>query len=228
METLPTLKSPVSSKEEVISIGEYEELLDLGLDLNTYYILRLADKGADISLNITSSRIEAWKQTLIRKGYLTDKSEISLTGKELLKAMEDGYKYKPIKKAQKLAADTEFDLWWAAYPPTDTFEFKGMKFVGSRALKVKKEECRVKFNNILNEGDHKGEDMIRALKFEVLQKKSLSTVTKQNKMSYFQNSGTYLYQRSYEPFIALSKDEEAIKEVSKLASIPFTNKDVDI
>lgn len=225
METQPTLNSPVSSKERMIEVESFEEILSLGLCLNSYYLLTLVEEGFEIP---PLPRWLAWKQTLSRKGYITDEGVITLSGKELLKAIEEGYSYKPLKKASRTAADTEFDIWWAAYPATDTFEHKGAKFPGARALRLKKDECRVKFNKILNEGEYKGEDMVRALKFEVLQKKQLSLVTRINKLSYMQNSATYLNQRAFEPFISLSKDEEAIKAVDKMTPMPFSSKNVDI
>lgn len=226
MEEKQSLSCPVSSKEEVIEVGKFEEILSLGLCLNSYFLLTLIEGGFEIPL---LPRWLAWRQTLSRKGYITDEGVVTLSGKELLKAIrEDCHSYKALKKASKAITATEFDIWWREFPGTDTFEFKGQKFIGARALRTKKDECRVKFNKILNEGEYKGEDMLRALKFEILQKKSLSVVTKQNKMSYLQNSSTYLHQRSFEPFIELSKDKEAIEAVNNSTPSQFTSKNVDI
>jgi hypothetical protein len=49
---------------------------------------------------------------------------------------------------------TAFDKWWLAFPGTDTFVHKGKTFKGCRSLKADKENCRLKFEKILNEGEH--------------------------------------------------------------------------
>lgn len=217
------LNCPVSSKEEVIEVGKFEQILSLGLCLNSYFLLTLIEGGFEVP---PLPRWLAWKQTLSRKGYITDETSdvcsITLTGREVLKNIrEDCHSYKALKKASKATTAIEFDLWWAEFPGTDTFEFKGVKFQGARALRSKKDECRVKFNKIINEGEYTGDDMRRALSFEILQKKTLSVVTKQNKMSYFQNSSTYLHQRTFEPFIELSKQGilPETKEASRIVDI---------
>jgi hypothetical protein len=77
---------------------------------------------------------------------------------------------------------------------------------------VKKEECKAKIDKILEEGDYTIDEIIEALEFEVLQKKENSIKTKTNKLTYMQNSFTYLNQRTFEPFIELIKEGETIKE----------------
>lgn len=105
-----------------------------------------------------------------------------------------------------------FEQWWKVYPGTDTFSHKGMEFSGNRGLRVNKDECKIKFDKIVNEGEYTAEELIEALKFDVLQKKENSVKTKANKVTYMQNSLTYLNQRSFEPFIELIKEGQLIKE----------------
>jgi hypothetical protein len=51
----------------------------------------------------------------------------------------------PRKIEKKKPSSSDFELWWKAYPGTDTFTHKGKKFVGCRTLRQNKDECRLKF-----------------------------------------------------------------------------------
>ena len=55
----------------------------------------------------------------------------------------------------------------------------------------------------MNEGDYTAEQLIEALKIEISQKVNMSMKTKQNRLTYMQNSLTYLNQRTFEAFIEL-------------------------
>ena len=57
--------------------------------------------------------------------------------------------------------------------------------------------------------------MIEALNFDVLQKKENSVKTGTNRLSFMQNSFTYLNQRSFEPFIELIKEGGKVEETDK-------------
>lgn len=171
-----------------------------GIDLNHLFILECLNEGTDIEKHVNSSKLKAWKQNLYRKSLITPQGEVSETGKELLKALREA---KPVSSAiisVKKKMDEGFDLWWRIYPTTDMFDYKGKHFDGSRGLRVRKEECRVKFNAILLEGEFKVEDMIRCLELEVIMKKEQSFKENDNKMKYMQNSLTYLNQRTFENF----------------------------
>ncbi len=85
-------------------------------------------------------------------------------------------------------------------------------FKGNRALRVKKEDCRLKINKILNENQYNIEDLINALELEVYQKHESSYKENKNKMDYMQNSLTYLNQATYEPFIELVKQGHYAKK----------------
>ena len=56
--------------------------------------------------------------------------------------------------------------------------------------------------------------MLEALNFDVLQKKENSVKMKTNKLTYMQNSLTYLNQRTFEPFIELIKEGAKIEQQS--------------
>jgi hypothetical protein len=64
----------------------------------------------------------------------------------------------------------------------------------------------------LEEGEYTLEELVEALRFDVLQKKENSVKTNTNKLTYMQNSLTYLNQRSFEPFIELIKEGVKIQE----------------
>ena len=115
-------------------------------------------------------------------------------------------------KLVKRKVDDEFERWWKAYPGTDTFTYRGKSFTGSRSMRVKKDECKIKLKKILEEGEYIIDELVAALEYEVLQKKESSLKAGTNKLTFQQNSLTYLNQRTFEPFIELVKAGETIKE----------------
>jgi hypothetical protein len=64
----------------------------------------------------------------------------------------------------------------------------------------------------LIEGEYSASILINALLYDITQKKEMSVKTGNNKLSYMQNSLTYLTQRSYEPFIELMNEGVVIQE----------------
>jgi hypothetical protein len=62
------------------------------------------------------------------------------------------------------------------------------------------------------EGEYTAAQLIAALNFEILQKKESSLQTSSNRMTFMQNSVTYLNQRAYEPYIELINSGEQINE----------------
>lgn len=193
----------------------FEELIKKGYSLDAIYLLKLIEQQFDVQpLCEGSMKIAALYQTLIRKGLISESDEkITTQGTEILKFIETKEATKIVKRKP---ATTEFEEWWKSYPGTDTFEHKGKKFIGARSLRQNKEECRLKFDKILLEGEYTAAQLKEALEFDVLQKKETSFKTSSNKLSYMQNSLTYLNQRSFEPFIELIKaGGGVIEEASK-------------
>jgi len=164
-------------------------------------LLSLINDKVDLTEMLDSNaKIKNILGTMIRKGFITDQYEITISGSELLLYCQTG---KEIKLPKKQSSETQFDKWWKAFPGTNTFSYKGMNFTGSRSLRTAKLECQIKFDKIVNEGEYTAEQLVKALEYDVLQKKEDSFKTKNNKLTYLQNSLTYLNQRSYEPFIEL-------------------------
>jgi hypothetical protein len=83
-------------------------------------------------------------------------------------------------------------------------------------MRIQRDECKLKLNKVIEEGEYTLDQLIEALKFDVLQKKENSVKTEANKLTYMQNSLTYINQRSFEPFIELVKEGIIIKESTKL------------
>jgi hypothetical protein len=154
--------------------------------------------------------LEALYQGIYRKGLITEEQKITQTGKELLAFLEEDSKVEKIVK--KTIDPVNFESWWKAYPGTDTFSYQGKSFAGTRSLRVKKEDCKLKFNKIIEEGEYTASELIDALTFEVEQKKQTSVLEKTNKLKFMQNSLTYLNQRTFEPFIELIKSGVKIVE----------------
>jgi hypothetical protein len=146
-------------------------------------------------------RIAAVYQALIRKGLITENDDkLTTIGKDLLEFLNAKSGAKIIKRKP---ATTDFEEWWKIYPGTDSFEYKGKKFTGTRAIRKGKDECRLKFDKILLEGEYTATQLIAALNYEILQKKESSLATGTNRMTFMQNSVTYLNQRAYEAYIEL-------------------------
>lgn len=187
----------------------FEELNKKGYSLDLIYLLKLVEQQFDIVPLCTESiKIDILRMTLKRKGLLIDTNELTLSGKDLLAFMETKETTKLVKKKP---ISSDFEEWWKTFPGTDTFVYKSAKFTGCRSLRTAKEECRLKFDKILNEGEYSAQQLIDSLAYDIQQKKEKSFKEKSNKITYLQNSLTYLNQRSFEPFIELLIQNTEIK-----------------
>lgn len=190
-----------------ITPEKFEELIKKSYSLDIIYLLKLIDAEYDvIPLYENSMRLSAIYQSLRRKGLISkDEDKLTTIGTDLLKFVgEDNAK----KFVKRKANATEFEEWWKTYPGTDTFTYEGRKFRGTRALRKDKQACKIKFEAIILEGDYTGQQLIDALKFEIAQKVNMSMKTKQNRLTYMQNSLTYLNQRTFEAFVELINEGE--------------------
>lgn len=179
----------------------FEEFVNKGHSLDHIFLLMLVDEGIDLSEYCENNvKINVLYQGLIRKGFITNDNKVTNLGKEMIAFLATRGKASLAKKANN---STEFDRWWKAYPGTDTFTHNYKSFVGHRSLRINKDDCRIKFNKILLEGEYTADQLIKATEIDVLQKKEASVKQVSNKLSYMQNSLTYLNQRSFEPFIEL-------------------------
>lgn len=196
-----------------LTLFHFKELQRLGFTLDMIFLLKLSDDNVDLGkVCIGNAKLEIILQGILRKGLITPQYKITLMGRNLINFLNEEAPQEKLAKVKTHADD--FERWWKAYPGTDTFTHNGVKFQGTRAFRAKKEDCQVKFNSILNEGDYTADDMIAAIEFDVLQKKENSFKTKTNRLTFLQNTLTYLNQRTFEPFIELIKEGHKV-EISK-------------
>lgn len=193
---------------------KFEELIKRSYNLDIVYLLKLIDEQYDISpLCKDSMKIASVYQSLIRKGLITESDDkLTTLGKDLISFVETKESVKIIRRKP---ATTDFEEWWKNYPGTDSFEYKGKKFTGTRAIRKGKDECRLKFDKIILEGEYTAQQLIAALKLEILQKKESSIQTQSNRMTFMQNSVTYLNQRAFEAYIELINTGEELSAPDK-------------
>ena len=192
-----------------MTFSHFEELLKSGFTLDMLFFIMLVENGADVDSFCEAPRLKMLHQTVRRKGLLSDTNKVTILGKQLFEFLNEE---KETKLPKKKKTDSDFDKWWGVYPGTDTFTYKSQSFTGTRSMRTKKEECKVKFNSILAEGDYTANELLVALEYEILQKKENSIKTKTNRLTFMQNSLTYLNQRSFESFIELIREGKTIKE----------------
>ena len=192
----------------------FEQLLKDGFTLDMIFLLKLIDEEFDIkTLAEGGPKTDMLCQTLRRKGLMSEQFKITVLGRNLLEFMNSRAKTsKIVKKTQTFA---EFERWWAAYPGTDIFTHKGKSFSGGRTLRVNKDECQLKLDSILAEGEYTIDQLIAALEYEVTQKKENSFKTGTNRLTYMQGSITYLNQRSFQNYIELINQGVVIKEADE-------------
>ena len=193
-----------------ITPQQFEELIKRSYNLDIIYLLKLIEEQYDITpLYKDSMKVASLYQSLIRKGLITDTDEkLTVLGKDLLEFVGAQGGKKIIKRKP---ATTDFEEWYKSYPGTDSFEYKGKTFKGTRAIRKGKDECRLKFDKILLEEDYTAEQLIAALKYEVTQKKESSIETNSNRLTFMQNSVTYLNQRSFEAYIELINEGNQVE-----------------
>lgn len=146
---------------------------------------------------------------LVKTGHIFE-DQITDKGNALIRELLawDGV-YIPKEKVKKKAVEysVEFTEWWEAYPASDNFEYAGIEFNGTRSLKVKKDDCAVMYDVILNEGDKNEihQSLLEALKWEVEARKDQSVIRSKNEMSFMSATSAYLYKRIFFTYIPLAK-----------------------
>lgn len=187
----------------------FENLIEQGYSVDAVFLLKMIEEQCELEEMMKVPKIAALHQFLRRKALISDEDKITTIGAELLTFMSQK---SPKRIVKKKTTSEGFDLWWNTYPGTDTFVYNGKSFSGSRALRQNKEECRLKFDKIMLEGEYSVDDMVKALEYDVIQKKEASLKEGRNKLTFMQNSLTYLNQRSFEPFIELIKSGHTIQQ----------------
>ena len=197
-----------------VSPQQYEELIKRGHNLDVIFLLKLIDEQYDVSpLCEGSMKIASVYQSLIRKALITkDDEKLTVLGRDLLVFMDTKMDTKIIRRKP---ATTDFEEWWKNYPGTDKVEYKGKVFEGTRALRLNKDACRLKFDKILLEGEYTAEQLIAALIFEVNQRKETSIKENSNALKFMKGSPSYLNDKAFGPFVELIKDGATINEAKQ-------------
>ena len=203
---------------------QFNELCTKGIPLDLVFLLSLIQNegGTEIWEECVKdpNYHPKWENlflTLNRKGLISG-TKITDEGEEILKfisSKEEKPKIARKKKEIKKEIEDDFLSFWKEFPGTDSFTYKGKTFKGTRALKAKKPECKVKLNAIIAEGEYTLGEIISALKLEISQKKENSIKTGQNKLQYMNNSLTWLNQRGFESFIELVRAGHKPEEDTK-------------
>jgi hypothetical protein len=195
-----------------LTCEHFKVLLTQGYSLDMIFLLTAIKEEIDLSELLKEKKIALIHQTLLRKALITNENRLTAEGKTLLTFLSSPVESSVKIEKRKPIEDDKFNRWWNAYPGTDTFEHKGTKFTGSRSLRVRKDECRLVITKIIGEGEYTIDDLVGALELEVLQKKENSVKTKVNRLTFMQNSLTYLNQRTFEPFIELVRKDVVVEE----------------
>jgi len=195
-----------------IMTQHFQELIRKGYSLDHIYLLSLIHNEKDISSLLEDPKMEYLHQTIIRKGLLSEVGIVTIKGKELLDFIENEQAISLPKKEIKLKK-LEFDEWWKIFPSNNKFSHKGKSFAATRALKVKQEDCKKQFNKLVNDQEFTAREIIEATKIDVLLKKEESVKRGENKLTYLQNSYTYLKQKSFQGFIELIDNLEEDKAI---------------
>jgi len=184
---------------------QFEELIKRGYNLDVIFLLKLVDEQYDVSpLCDGSMKIGSVYHSLIRKGLITaDDEKITTLGRDLLEFMNTKSTGKLIRRKP---ATTDFEEWWKNYPGTDKVEYKGKTYPGTRSLRLYKDDCRLKFDKIILDGEYTAAELIEALKYEVLQKKEASIATNSNRLTFMMGSSVYLNQKAFNGFVELIRD----------------------
>lgn len=189
-----------------VTFDHFKEINKKGYSLDIIFLLKLVKEDVDIkSLYENNIKLDVLLLTCLTKQLLTSDYKLTLSGNELINFM-DSKLNSDAKLSRKKNIDDEFTKWWNTFPGTDTFIYKERKFSGTRSLRTAKDDCKVQLYKILDEGNYSIEELISALKYEVEQKKENSYKTGINKLTYMQNSLTYLRQRTFESYIELIKE----------------------
>lgn len=199
-----------------IHFSHFEQIIKNGYSMDMVFILKLAEQDVDIkALCGESAKLQALHQAVLRKGLITEENKLTMSGQNIMKFLER--KIEPDAKLKKKISidEDEFERFWRVYPGTDTFIHKGKKFTGTRSMRNNKDECKVKLFKILDEGGITLDEIIAALEYEVLQKKENSVKSGTNRMTFMQNTLTWLNQRSFEPFLELIKEGHTVEEAPK-------------
>lgn len=188
-----------------INAFQLTQIIGAQLDLNTFYLLEQYINGLTVTLE--GARMKGWQKNLVLKGFITEDNTVTQLGREFyLDVLNNKYAAETVKQKTEKAKES-FDQWWDIFPGTDAFEHRGKKFLPTRGLKKNKSKCKDKFNKLVHEGEYTAEQIIEATKMDINTRKEHSVKINENKLTFLNNSETYLNQRSFEGYVDLIKEK---------------------
>lgn len=196
-----------------LSPGKFLNILQQGYSFDSVILLKMMGEGYDIPKE--EEKIALLLSSLKRKVLITEEGKITEQGKQLLEFLDS----KETKKFTKLKPDEKdsFSIWWDTYPAGATFIYRGKKFEGTRSFRVKRDNCRLKYNKILLEGEATPEELLEALKLQIHRIKEESYYTSKNTMKYLVNTERYFNDKQYSSF--LKELREGTKVIEKEETI---------
>lgn len=197
-----------------------KELDLLHLNLSHYYLLFLAKENKEI-LDVSSVHI----QTLKRKGYIQE-GKLTESGNSLINMLMATLhlNYKPKKTIKQAIVEIKkdalnsFDVWWKTYPAGSTFiDHNGTKWHGGRNLHIKKDECEAKYYEYINSGI-KAEDLLKALQYEIEERKTTTLVKGENQFTYMKGTESYLNQKAWMSYLDMIEQEKKQRAKIKIST----------
>jgi len=205
-----------------LTIEQFAQVIELGVPLEALFVMECIIQGTNPALHIKSQRLGGITQLLTRKNYLSKEGTITPLGKKFYDTLRcGGMELEIAVKEIKDQSNSSFEVWWKVFPATDGFEYRGQKFEKTRALRTGESVCRILFEKNSTTTAYTAEQIIEATKahLELVKRQSIKTGT--NKMSFINNSQTYLRNRIYEAFMG-EKTESDKTEVTGYSPINST------
>jgi hypothetical protein len=208
-----------------LTIEQFAQVIELGVPLEALFVMECIIQGTNPALHIKSQRLGGITQLLTRKNYLSKDGQITPLGRKFYDTLRcGGMELEIAVKEIKEQSNTSFEVWWKVFPASDGFEYMGQKFEKTRALRTGESVCRILFEKNATTTSYTAEQIIEATKTHIELVKRHSVKTKQNKLSFINNSQTYLRNRIYEAFVG--EKVEAIKTEVRGSSPISTTVDI--
>jgi hypothetical protein len=183
-----------------LSPYHFKQLILSHYSVDEVYLLQLAIQNYNLE-DFKEKKISILIKKMTRNGLLTEEGIITEAGKKLWESLFQEGEELQLNKIEQTVDD--FEIWWQAYPANNGFEHKGKKFPVTRSMRVKKDDCKVKFHSIISEGQYTPGQLINAIHTEVKARKEESVRKKENQLSYMKSTLPYLNARGFEGFIDL-------------------------
>lgn len=196
-----------------------EEILDVfNIDANQALILEMIFFKEYVDLNVyipkLANHYQIIMQNLFRRDFIKYYEEelvgfrnvrnlcLTLKGENVIKALSEIKFDKEKEEKIVITVEIYFNEFWDTFPASD----KWGPFKPTRSFKADKNGCNKKYTKLLLEEGYKHEDVIKALKYQINLFQKDSTAI-ENKMKFFQNTSTWLNQKTFVGYLELSNSE---------------------